>query len=190
MAVQGVEGEWWKLGLNICGVLRWAKIGMKSLGTDAPAGGGLFAGRPFTASPTRHARAEALPRPAAFGGRRAVGGAGTGIEKKSGQASEGDRCCLSSQEPCERTPEGWIDLSRARWRRVATLGEEAAVTQNLKPCAFRQSGCRAADRAVSLPALLQFPHLERGAQQPDVFCAPRVAPVAATGMRFLRSLHG
>ena len=44
-----------------------------------------------------------------------------------------NRCYLSSQEPCERTPEGWIDLSRAHWagvenrnhwRRDATLGED------------------------------------------------------------------
>ena len=57
----------------------------------------------------------------------------TRSEKKSGQTSEEDRYYLSSQDPCERTPEGWIDLSRAHWagvenrnhwRRDATLGED------------------------------------------------------------------
>jgi predicted transposase YbfD/YdcC len=57
----------------------------------------------------------------------------TRIEKKSGKTSQEDRYYLSSQEPCERTPEGWIDLSRAHWagvenrnhwRRDATLGED------------------------------------------------------------------
>jgi hypothetical protein len=58
---------------------------------------------------------------------------GTRIDKKCGKSSEEDRCYLSSQEPGERTPEGWIDLSRAHWagvenrnhwRRDATLGED------------------------------------------------------------------
>lgn len=57
----------------------------------------------------------------------------TRIEKKSGKTSEEDRCYLSSQDPGERTPEGWIHLSRAHWagienrnhwRRDATLGED------------------------------------------------------------------
>ena len=57
----------------------------------------------------------------------------TRIEKKSGKTSEEDRYYLSSQDPCERTPEGWINLSRAHWagvenrnhwRRDATLGED------------------------------------------------------------------
>jgi predicted transposase YbfD/YdcC len=57
----------------------------------------------------------------------------TRIEKKTGRSSEEDRYYLSSQDPCERTPAGWIDLSRAHWagvenrnhwRRDATLGED------------------------------------------------------------------
>jgi predicted transposase YbfD/YdcC len=57
----------------------------------------------------------------------------TRIEKKSGKKSEEDRYYLSSHDPGERTPEGWIDLSRAHWagvenrnhwRRDATLGED------------------------------------------------------------------
>jgi predicted transposase YbfD/YdcC len=57
----------------------------------------------------------------------------TRTKKKSGKKSEEDRYYLSSQDPGERTPEGWIDLSRAHWagvenrnhwRRDATLGED------------------------------------------------------------------
>ena len=57
----------------------------------------------------------------------------TRIVKKTGKTSEEDRYHLSSQDPGERTPEGWIDLSRAHWagvenrnhwRRDATLGED------------------------------------------------------------------
>ena len=57
----------------------------------------------------------------------------TRTEKKSGKSSEEDRYYLTSQEPHERTPEGWIELSRSHWagvenrnhwRRDATLGED------------------------------------------------------------------
>jgi hypothetical protein len=53
--------------------------------------------------------------------------------KKTGVTSVEDRYYLSSQETCERTPEGWINLSRAHWagveirnhwRRDASLGED------------------------------------------------------------------
>jgi predicted transposase YbfD/YdcC len=55
--------------------------------------------------------------------------------KKTGQTSVEDRYFLSSQELDERSPEGWIDLSRAHWagvenrnhwRRDASLGEDGA----------------------------------------------------------------
>jgi len=64
----------------------------------------------------------------------------TRTEKKSGQSSVEDRYYLSSQEKAERTPEGWINLSRSHWagvenrnhyRRDATLGED--TTRNRHP---------------------------------------------------------
>jgi predicted transposase YbfD/YdcC len=54
-------------------------------------------------------------------------------EKKSGRTSTEDRYYLSSQDPGERTPEDWINLSRSHWagvenrnhwRRDASLGED------------------------------------------------------------------
>lgn len=59
--------------------------------------------------------------------------------KKSGSTSIEDRYYLSSQEPSERTPEGWIDLSRSHWagvenrnhwRRDASLGEDRTRLRN------------------------------------------------------------
>jgi predicted transposase YbfD/YdcC len=53
--------------------------------------------------------------------------------KKTGQTSVEDRYYLSSQDLCERSPGGWIDLSRSHWagvenrnhwRRDASLGED------------------------------------------------------------------
>ena len=53
--------------------------------------------------------------------------------KKIGQTTEEDRYYLASQEMAERTPEGWINLSRDHWagvenrnhwRRDASLGED------------------------------------------------------------------
>jgi predicted transposase YbfD/YdcC len=53
--------------------------------------------------------------------------------KKTGVTSVEDRYYLSSQDLEERSPEGWIDLSRAHWagvenrnhwRRDASLGED------------------------------------------------------------------
>jgi len=53
--------------------------------------------------------------------------------KKTGETSVEDRYDLSSQDLEERSPEGWIDLSRAHWagvenrnhyRRDASLGED------------------------------------------------------------------
>lgn len=53
--------------------------------------------------------------------------------KKTGVTSVEDRYYLSSQELEERSPEGWIDLSRSHWagvenrnhwRRDASLGED------------------------------------------------------------------
>ena len=77
---------------------------------------------------------ETTPMATGFCGSRAlVRIHSTRIEKKSGKTSEEDRYYLSSQDPCERTPEGWINLSRAHWagvenrnhwRRDATLGED------------------------------------------------------------------
>jgi predicted transposase YbfD/YdcC len=58
----------------------------------------------------------------------------TRTDKKSGKASVEDRYYLSSQEPGERTAEGWINLSRSHWagvenrnhwRRDASLGEDS-----------------------------------------------------------------
>lgn len=57
----------------------------------------------------------------------------TRTEKKSGRKSSEDRYYLSSQQPGERTPEDWINLSRSHWagvenrnhwRRDASLGED------------------------------------------------------------------
>lgn len=57
----------------------------------------------------------------------------TRTEKKSGHESVEDRYYLSSQHAAERTPEGWINLSRSHWagvenrnhwRRDASLGED------------------------------------------------------------------
>jgi hypothetical protein len=57
----------------------------------------------------------------------------TRTEKKSGKTSVEERHYLSSQEWSERSPEGWINLSRSHWagvenrnhyRRDATLGED------------------------------------------------------------------
>jgi len=77
---------------------------------------------------------ETTPMATGFRGSRAlVHIHSTRIEKKTGRSSEEDRYYLSSQDPCERTHEGWIDLSRAHWagvenrnhwRRDATLGED------------------------------------------------------------------
>ena len=63
----------------------------------------------------------------------------TRTEKKSGRQSIEDRCYLSSQDSCERTPENWINLSRSHWagvenrnhwRRDASLGEDRTRLQN------------------------------------------------------------
>jgi predicted transposase YbfD/YdcC len=59
--------------------------------------------------------------------------------KKSGHTTEENRYYLSSQEPSERTPEGWINLSRDHWagvenrnhwRRDASLGEDRTRLHN------------------------------------------------------------
>lgn len=63
----------------------------------------------------------------------------TRTEKKSGKTSTEDRYYLSSQEPGERTPEAWIQLSRSHWagvenrnhwRRDASLGEDRTRLRN------------------------------------------------------------
>jgi len=63
----------------------------------------------------------------------------TRTDKKSGQSSMEDRYYLSSQEQGERTPEGWINLSRSHWagienrnhyRRDATLGEDTTRSRH------------------------------------------------------------
>lgn len=63
----------------------------------------------------------------------------TRTEKKSGKESVEDRYYLSSQPMGERTPEGWINLSRSHWagvenrnhwRRDASLGEDGTRLQN------------------------------------------------------------
>ena len=60
-------------------------------------------------------------------------------DKKSGKSSEENRYYLSSQQWEERTPEGWIDLSRQHWagvenrnhwRRDASLGEDRTRLRN------------------------------------------------------------
>ena len=62
-------------------------------------------------------------------------------EKKSGKSSEESRYYLSSQEPDERTAEGWINLSREHWagvenrnhwRRDASLGEDRTRSRHAK----------------------------------------------------------
>jgi hypothetical protein len=62
-------------------------------------------------------------------------------EKKTGKSSLESRYYLSSQDRNERTPEGWINLSREHWagvenrnhwRRDASLGEDGTRLQNAK----------------------------------------------------------
>ena len=68
-----------------------------------------------------------------MGSRTVVRIRSTRTVKKTGQTSVEDRYYLSSQDLDERSPEGWIDLSRAHWagvenrnhwRRDASLGED------------------------------------------------------------------
>ena len=68
-----------------------------------------------------------------YGSRSIVHIRSTRTEKKSGKTSVEKRYYLSSQEKQERTPEGWIALSRSHWagvenrnhwRRDASLGED------------------------------------------------------------------
>lgn len=65
----------------------------------------------------------------------------TRTQKKSGHTGVEDRYFLSSQEPGERTGEGWIELSRSHWagvenrnhwRRDASLGEDGTRLRNAK----------------------------------------------------------
>jgi hypothetical protein len=74
-----------------------------------------------------------------FGSRAIVHIRATRTEKKSGSTSLEDRYYLSSQEPGQRIPEGWIDLSRSHWagvenrnhwRRDASLGEDRTRLRN------------------------------------------------------------
>jgi predicted transposase YbfD/YdcC len=62
-------------------------------------------------------------------------------DKKTGQTSTEQRYYLASQEPQERTPEDWINLSRLHWagvenrnhwRRDASLGEDRTRLRNAK----------------------------------------------------------
>lgn len=62
-------------------------------------------------------------------------------QKKSGNSSEENRYYLSSQDLGERTPEGWINLSREHWagvenrnhwRRDASLGEDRTRLGNAR----------------------------------------------------------
>ena len=62
-------------------------------------------------------------------------------EKKTGKSSLESRYYLSSQDQNERTPEGWINLSREHWagvenrnhwRRDASLGEDGTRLRNAK----------------------------------------------------------
>jgi predicted transposase YbfD/YdcC len=62
-------------------------------------------------------------------------------DKKSGKTTEESRYYLASQELQERTPEGWINLSRAHWagvenrnhwRRDASLGEDRTRLRNAR----------------------------------------------------------
>lgn len=61
------------------------------------------------------------------------------INKKTGQTTTEQRYYLASQETQERTPEEWINLSRAHWagvenrnhwRRDASLGEDGTRLRN------------------------------------------------------------
>lgn len=61
--------------------------------------------------------------------------------KKTGQSTQESRYYLASQEQPERTPEGWIELSRLHWagvenrnhwRRDATLGEDGTRLRNAR----------------------------------------------------------
>jgi predicted transposase YbfD/YdcC len=61
--------------------------------------------------------------------------------KKSGHSTEENRYYLASQEMAERTPEGWIELTRQHWagvenrnhwRRDATLGEDGTRLRNAR----------------------------------------------------------
>lgn len=73
--------------------------------------------------------------------------------KKSGKTSVEERHYLSSQEWSERSPEDWINLSRAHWagvenrnhyRRDATLGEDGTRCRNagiLANMALLRSAC-------------------------------------------------
>ena len=77
----------------------------------------------------------------------------TRTEKKSGKTSVEDRHYLSSQEWNERSPRGWIDLSRSHWagvenrnhyRRDATLREDGTRCRNggiLANMALLRSAC-------------------------------------------------
>lgn len=74
-----------------------------------------------------------------YGSRSIVHIRATRTRKKSGKTSVEDRFYLSSQEPGERTPEQWINLSRSHWagvenrnhwRRDATLGEDRTRLHN------------------------------------------------------------
>lgn len=65
-------------------------------------------------------------------------------EKKTGKTSLESRYYLSSQEKRERTPEGWINLSREHWagvenrnhwRRDASLGEDNTHLSNARALA-------------------------------------------------------
>lgn len=65
----------------------------------------------------------------------------TRTEKKSGRTSVEERYYLSSQDPGERTAEGWIALSRSHWagvenrnhwRRDASLGEDRTRLHNAR----------------------------------------------------------
>lgn len=62
-------------------------------------------------------------------------------QKKTGNSTEENRYYLSSQDRAERTPEGWINLSRQHWagvenrnhwRRDASLGEDRTRLGNAK----------------------------------------------------------
>ena len=109
----------------------------------------------------------------------------TRTEKKSGQSSQEDRYYLSSQDPGERTPEGWIDLSRTHWagvenrnhwRRDATLGEDRTRLHQ--------------GRALINLALLRSINLRLLASEPDEDWLPakteRLAAHPASALALLR----
>jgi predicted transposase YbfD/YdcC len=85
---------------------------------------------------------ETTPLATGFAGSRAIVRIqSTRTEKKSGKTSVEDRYYLSSQQPGERLPEDWIDLSRSHWagienrnhwRRDATLGEDGTRLRNAR----------------------------------------------------------